>query len=208
MRLISCSTIHFVDNAAAHSDANKRPRVGDGKNAEDEDKSQRTPKRLLELIEKKALDAIKERRKHQPPSPASVSVNATVWCTELKLEINAQIVRDVREDLQAKYRSCSVCYMIRGMEDWSHEAGDSCLTFPLSEETTNGWKHYKDTLKFPGGVMCWNCYLPTVCIMKFKSIQLTLSQPEQEKEPARRRVPRCCGLPASAFYSTSLVRIL
>jgi hypothetical protein len=97
----------------------------------------------------------------QPPSAASVSISKTIWCTELKLEIAAQMVYDVRANLEAKYHGCSVCYMIAGQEEGGHISGDGCKTLPLSE-STDGWKHFKDTMRFPPGIICWNCYLPTV----------------------------------------------
>lgn len=123
---------------------------------------ERTGNSLLARIEERAIDAIMERRRAEPPSAASVSILKTIWSTELRLEISAQMVHDVREDLKAHYYGCSVCWMIIGREEKGHISGAGCRTLPL-EESTNGWVDFKEKLKFPPGVLCWKCLLPTVC---------------------------------------------
>lgn len=77
-----------------------------------------------------------KRRRDRPPSSASTIIFKTIFCTELALEIGAQMVYDVREDLTKRYHGCSVCYAIAGEEDRSHESGDACRKLPLSAVRT------------------------------------------------------------------------
>ena len=121
----------------------------------------------LREIEDRARKAIMQRRENEPPSSASVSISTSIWCTELNLEINAQMVHDVRQNLKAKYHNCSVCYMIAGKEDSSHISGSGYKTIAL-DETANGWAEFKAKLKFPPGIICWNCLLPTVRIISLQ----------------------------------------
>ena len=121
----------------------------------------------LREIEDRARKAIMVRRENEPPSSASLSISTSIWCTELNLEINAQMVHDVRQNLKAKYHNCSVCYMIAGKEDSSHISGSSCRTVAL-DETAKGWADFKAKLKFPPGIICWNCLLPTVRIISLQ----------------------------------------
>lgn len=131
----------------------------------------RTGNLLLNQIEKRAIDAIMTRRKAEPPSPASVSILKTVWSTELQLEISAQMVHDVRGDIKEHYHGCSVCYMIVGREDKGHTSGTKCRTLPLGN-SADGWEEFKEKLKFPPGLVCWNCLLPTVWTPWFPSYDI------------------------------------
>lgn len=102
-----------------------------------------------------------ERRKAEPPSTASITVLTTIWSTELRLEISAQMVHDVREDVKANYHRCSVCYMVVGKADPSHVSGSGCRTLPL-DDMTDGWGEFKEKLKFLPGLFCFKCFLPSV----------------------------------------------
>jgi hypothetical protein len=156
----------YIDGILSYSEASNSPRTSEVNNGHDGLKVERTGNSLLNKIEDRAINAIMERRKAAPPSPASVSILRMIWATELKLEIGAQMVRDVREDIKARYNGCSVCYLIIGNEDMDHTSGTGCKTLPL-EESTDGWVDFKKQLKFPPGVLCWNCLLPTVRIVFF-----------------------------------------
>jgi hypothetical protein len=83
------------------------------------------------------------------------------------------MVYDVREDLKEHYHGCSVCYMVGGKEDRSHVSGSNCVRLPL-DESTDGWGDFKAKLKFPPGVLCFNCLLPTVrtTLLKFSYAEL------------------------------------
>lgn len=106
----------------------------------------------MEEIENRATKAIKERRKHQAPS-ASAAVSEKIWANELILEVGAQMVHDVRADLEATKGTCSVCYIIAGEEGATQTSGDKCPKIPLTGEDKE-WVKFKNDLKFPGGIMC------------------------------------------------------
>jgi hypothetical protein len=151
-----------------------------------------------------------DRRKAQPPSVASISIQKTIWSTELRIEIATQMVQDVREDLKSHFNGCCVCYMIVGKEDKSHISGTSCRTLPL-DGSTDGWAEFKGTLKFIPGIFCWTCLLPTVWTASFLVDRLHISpllekKTEHENELGRCRIPRLSGLPAPPVHSASLVR--
>lgn len=123
----------------------------------------RTGNPNLERIEEKANEAILRRRRSQPARVSSVPVNLTVFGTELRLEIGAQMVYEVREDLDAISNGCSVCYAIADHQDWrEHKSGKTCLSYPLEDSTTEGWLKFKKSMNLPEGIMCFNCLLPTV----------------------------------------------
>ena len=76
--------------------------------------------------------------------------------------VAAQMVDDVRDNIAGFRRSCSVCYMITGEVGTTHVAGKSCMKIPLDDISTPGWKAFKNTLAFVGGIFCFHCHLPTV----------------------------------------------
>jgi hypothetical protein len=116
---------------------------------------------LLKHIEERAIDAIMKRRKDEPPSAASINILSTIWATELCIEMCAQIVHDVREDVKAHYHGCSVCYMVVGKEVQGHISGSGCQTLPF-DDSTEGWPDFKANLRFPHGLYCFLCLLPSV----------------------------------------------
>lgn len=148
-------------------DTNKRPRLSrvDGPvqplSAGSVDR--RTDNPLLEDIERRAIKAIQERRKALPVT-ASVSITTNIWANEITLEIATQMVHDVRANVKANRRGCSVCYMISGEEVTDHKSGARCRKMPLTS-TTSGWSDFKDNLYFVDGVLCWHCLLPTVSVL-------------------------------------------
>ena len=121
----------------------------------------RTADPHLKGIETRAIVAILLRRKNEPPSTASRALTRDIWGTELKLEIEVKMVQDVRGQVMAKYGGCSVCLMIGGREETEHESGQRCPTLQL-DDSAEGWLEFKSTLRFPNGIMCFNCLLPTV----------------------------------------------
>jgi hypothetical protein len=159
--------LHDADNEFSGSGANKRQRVsqvtGPIQSSETVKVPRRTENPLLEDIERKALAAIHERRKHIPAS-STVSVSKNIWANELVLEIAAQMVHEVRADVTENYRGCSPCYMIAGEAGTTHRSGKGCPKMPLTRSTV-GWTDFKDNLKFAEGIMCWNCLLPTVILL-------------------------------------------
>jgi hypothetical protein len=112
----------------------------------------------LEEIEKRAIAAIHERRKNVVGSSLSIVTN--IWTNEIKSEVAAQMVKDVENELRKRADFCSVCYMVCGIEDRSHEPGSRCPRLPLGEDN-EGWKSFKTNLKFKPGI-CYACALPTV----------------------------------------------
>ena len=113
-------------------------------------------------ITERAANSVAKRRKDQPASGSSVPVSANRWGTETLREVGAQMVREVRADLDAHIHGCPVCWA-NGYEDWAdHKSGPSCPTEALEDATTEGWKLFKNSMNLPIGIMCWNCLLPTV----------------------------------------------
>lgn len=121
----------------------------------------RTNNPLLKEIETRAIAAIREKRSKLPPNPSSVSVSEKIWANELTLEIGELMVTDVRANITANIRGCSVCYAIVGDITTNHTSGNKCTKLPLTAQTT-GWMAFKDKLKFPSSIVCFNCLLPTV----------------------------------------------
>lgn len=125
----------------------------------------RTNNPHLAGIANRAAKAIQQRRKDKPKARSSVEKDANRWGTELRREISAQMVGDVRADLiaNASDTHCSVCRAIGGYDDWrEHASGKDCPMAPLDDALTDGWTLFKDSMKLPKGVVCWNCLLPTV----------------------------------------------
>lgn len=85
----------------------------------------------------------------------------TIWANELEFGVAGQMVHDVRANIAKFRRSCSVCYMIAGEEGTTHIAGKACMKIPL-DDSTPGWKNFKESLAFVAGIMCYYCLLPTV----------------------------------------------
>lgn len=73
------------------------------------------------------------------------------------------MVNDVRSNIAANRRGCSVCYMIAGEVGTNHQSGSRCPKMPLTQET-GGWTDFKSKLLFVENVVCWLCLLPTVSI--------------------------------------------
>jgi len=144
-------------------DMNKRPRLsqvdGPVQPLGAGSVNRRTDNPLLQDIEQRAIKAIQERRKALPV-PSSVSISTNIWANEITLEIATQMVHDVRANVKASGRGCSVCYMISGDEGTDHRSGARCRKMPLTQ-TTSGWVDFKNNLRFVEGVMCWHCLLPT-----------------------------------------------
>ena len=123
----------------------------------------RTNNPNLKSIAERASKAVALRRADQPKGNSSSTLDENRWATETVTEVAAQMVRDVRADLDTYVTGCSVCWATGGYEDWrEHESGQDCPTAPLDDVATPGWKSFKDSLKFQRGLVCWNCYLPTV----------------------------------------------
>lgn len=122
--------------------------------------TQRTKNPLLKDIEERAIKAIQERRKNGPAT-SSVSISTNIWANEITLEIATQMVLDVRANVKANIRGCSVCYMIAGDETTNHKSGNRCPKMPLTHATT-GWTDFKKMLQFVENVVCYYCLLPTV----------------------------------------------
>ena len=141
--------------------------TGPVRGIEDAKVQQRTNNGHLKDVEQRAIDAIMKRRKDQAAAAKSVSIQTVVWANELTLEIGAQMVGDVRSDVIAHIRGCSLCYLIAGDAATTHKAGSRCPKMPLAAETT-GWVPFKEELKFIDGIYCWNCLLPTVRVSSSK----------------------------------------
>ena len=101
----------------------------------------RTDNPLLKNLENRSIDIIRERRKTLA-TPSSVSVSMNIWANELVIEMAAQMVNDIRENIANNRFGCSVCYMIAGEEGTEHSAGASCPKMPLTS-TTVGWSKFK-----------------------------------------------------------------
>lgn len=115
---------------------------------------------LLEELEDRARDAINLRRKNNP-MPSSVSITAGVYAHELVVEIGNLMVVDMWKDIERTKMNCTVCYMIAGLEDRSHESGGRCPKIPLGERN-EGWNAFKEAFRCQGGVICFKCCLPRV----------------------------------------------
>lgn len=148
------------------SNVNKRQRVsqvtGPVRPLETVAVSGRTENPLLKNVEERAINAIQERRKNLPAT-SSVSILTNIWANEIILEIATQMVNDVRANVKANRRQCSVCYLITGEEGTDHQSGNRCPKMPLTQAVT-AWADFKKTLHFVENVMCWYCLLPTVCV--------------------------------------------
>ena len=126
---------------------------------------ERTGNPHLRTIEDRAIKALVQRKKNEPTSKKAKNIKLafTAWGTGLGLEINAQMVYDVRADLVRNYGGCSVCYATVGDDDWrGHVSGANCPTIPLDENENADWRCFKNNLELPGGIMCFRCLLPTV----------------------------------------------
>lgn len=108
-----------------------------------------------------AEQSIRNQRNALVPDSSSVSISQKVWSGELNREMDKLIIRDVREHLETIDGGCSVCYMIAGVEDRSHESGARCPRAPLKEDNED-WLAFKRDLRFPKGIICFGCLLPTV----------------------------------------------
>jgi len=143
--------------------ANERPRASQVSNKGKGKEVQRTNNPNLINIAERAAKAVALRRTDQPRGGSSTTLDGNRWVTEIGTEVAAQMVRDVRADLDTYNTGCSVCWATGGYDDWrEHESGKDCPTAPLDDVATTGWKSFKDSLRFQKGLMCWNCYLPTV----------------------------------------------
>lgn len=107
------------------------------------------------------MAAISKRHEAQPLSHASVSIKSTVYSSELTAEVNMQMVNDVRKYVTDNFDGCSICHLISGRPDLSHQSGEGCQMRPLAK-SDDEWENFKSSLRFTRGVVCWNCLLPTV----------------------------------------------
>lgn len=116
----------------------------------------------LKPLEDRAVAAILKRREAEPKRVLNVNMVLDVWGTAMGLELNAQMVYSVRENLDKSFGGCAICYAVVGNDDWKgHKSGTQCPDIPL-DDGTEGWESFKRTLKLPSGIICFHCFLPTV----------------------------------------------
>lgn len=96
-----------------------------------------------------------------PPHIRKTKVALKVWGPDLEIAIGVEMVKDVRANISANFKGCSVCYMIAGEESTTHVSGDSCPKMPLGLDTP-GRPNFKKELTYTSGIVCYNCLLPTV----------------------------------------------
>ena len=89
-------------------------------------------------------------------------MSTDIYCTKLLLVISELMVIDVRKNLEENTSTCSGCYAITGEKAPDHISSNRCQKLPLVNKT-DGWVDFKNTTKFRPGIMCWGCWMPTVC---------------------------------------------
>jgi len=98
------------------------------------------------------------RKASQLHNKSSLQIEESAHIKGMDREIAVEIIKEVRQHIEAMSGKCAVCYVLGGTSGQGHKMY-LCKKLPLEGEN---WDVFCKDFSIPCGTSCFKCYLPTV----------------------------------------------